>query len=228
MNFTVTYFRCYQKLCYFPVSAHTLYAAMIPWWRNQMETFSALLAICAGNSPVPGEFPASPVNSPHKGQWRGALMFSLICVWINGWVNNRDAGDLRRYRAHYVVIVMYFKYLLYSTRFFAVLLTEFDLRLRTKHTFHILQKRIIFAQMTLHGIKQVDVSHCILTGSQSESYATKSHESSSDSKKNIQAIQSDNIPHHWSRQGNVASCQLKERNVICFIDDNELGLERHW
>ena len=26
----------------------------------------------------------SPVNSPHKGQWRGALMFSLICVWING------------------------------------------------------------------------------------------------------------------------------------------------
>ena len=41
----------------------------------------------------------SPVNSPHKGQWRGTLMFSLICVWINGWVNNREAGDLRRYRA---------------------------------------------------------------------------------------------------------------------------------
>ena len=39
-------------------------------------------------------------------QWRGALMFSLICVWINGWVNNREAGDLRRYRAHYDVIVM--------------------------------------------------------------------------------------------------------------------------
>ena len=35
-----------------------------------------------------------PVNSPHKGQWRGALMFSLICVWTNGWVNNREAGDL--------------------------------------------------------------------------------------------------------------------------------------
>ena len=48
----------------------------------------------------------SPVNYPHKGQWRGALMFSLICVWINGWVNNREAGDLRRYRAHYDVIVM--------------------------------------------------------------------------------------------------------------------------
>ena len=40
----------------------------------------------------------SPVNSPHKGQWRGALMFTLIRARINGWVNNRQAGDLRRYR----------------------------------------------------------------------------------------------------------------------------------
>ena len=47
----------------------------------------------------------SPVNSPHKGQWRGALMFSLICVRINGWVNNRYAGDLRRHQVHYDVIV---------------------------------------------------------------------------------------------------------------------------
>ena len=51
----------------------------------------------------------SLVNSPHKGQWCGAfLMFSLICVWINGWVNNREAGDLRHYRAHYDVTVMKF------------------------------------------------------------------------------------------------------------------------
>ena len=48
----------------------------------------------------------SPVNSPHKGQWRGALMFSLIYAWINGWINNREAGDLRRHRAHYDVLVM--------------------------------------------------------------------------------------------------------------------------
>ena len=47
-----------------------------------------------------------PVNSPHKGQWRGALMFSLICDRINGWVNNREAGDLRRHPARYDVIVM--------------------------------------------------------------------------------------------------------------------------
>ena len=59
-----------------------------------METFSALMAH------------RWPVNTPHKGQWRGALMFSLIWAWINGWVNKREAGDLRRHRVHYDVIVM--------------------------------------------------------------------------------------------------------------------------
>ena len=48
----------------------------------------------------------SPVNSPHKSQWHRALVFSLICVWINDWVNNREADDLRRYHAHYDIIVM--------------------------------------------------------------------------------------------------------------------------
>ena len=43
---------------------------------------------------------------PHKGQWHGALMFSLICAWINGWVNNREAGDLIRHHSHYDVTVM--------------------------------------------------------------------------------------------------------------------------
>ena len=42
----------------------------------------------------------SPVNSPHKGQWRRALMFLLICTRINGCVNNGEAGDLRHYSAH--------------------------------------------------------------------------------------------------------------------------------
>ena len=54
-----------------------------------METISALL-----------------VNSPHKGQWCGALMFPLIGAWINGSVNNREAGDLGRHCANYDVIVM--------------------------------------------------------------------------------------------------------------------------
>ena len=50
----------------------------------------------------------SPVNSPHKGQWRGALVFSLICAWTNDCASNRDAGDLRRHRAHYDVTVIVF------------------------------------------------------------------------------------------------------------------------
>ena len=56
----------------------------------------------------------SPVNSPHKGQWRGALMFTLICARINGWVNNCEAGDFRRNLAHYDVIVMRWYYTLFS------------------------------------------------------------------------------------------------------------------
>ena len=63
------------------------------WWRHQIKTF------------VRG-IHRSPVNSPHKGQWRGALMFSFVCAPMNDWVNNREAGDLRRHRAHYDVTVM--------------------------------------------------------------------------------------------------------------------------
>ena len=69
------------------------------WRRRQMETFSALLALCAGNSPVTGEFPA-------QRQVTRSFDVSFICAWINHWVNNREAGDLRRHRAHYGVIVM--------------------------------------------------------------------------------------------------------------------------
>ena len=66
------------------------------WWRHKMETFSVLLALCGG-------IHRSPLNSPHKGQWCEALIFSLIWAWSNGWVNNRDAGELRRHPAHYDV-----------------------------------------------------------------------------------------------------------------------------
>ena len=60
---------------------------------------SALLSLCAG-------IHRWPVSSPHKGQWRAALIFSLICTRINGWMNNGEAGDLRRHRAHYDVVIM--------------------------------------------------------------------------------------------------------------------------
>ena len=69
------------------------------WWHHQMDTFSALLAFVQ-------EIHRSPVKSPHKGQWRGALVLSLICARINVWANKGDAGDLRLHLAHYDVIVM--------------------------------------------------------------------------------------------------------------------------
>ena len=133
-----------------------------PWWRHQMETFSTLLALCEGNSPVTGEFPSqrpvmrsldvffdlhlnkrlskqsrrwwfeTPSRSlwrhcnvwglserlsywelienisrkfTYNGQWCRVAMFSLIYTWTNGWLNNRDAGDLRCHHAHYDITV---------------------------------------------------------------------------------------------------------------------------
>ena len=67
------------------------------WWRHQMETFSASLAVCSGNSLVTGEFPT---------QRPMTRSFDVFFHLINNWVNNRNDGDLRRYRAHYDVIVM--------------------------------------------------------------------------------------------------------------------------
>ena len=80
----------------------------LSWWRQQIGKFSACLVLCDWNPPL---------DSPHKGQWRGAVVFSLICAWTNGWKNSRDNGNLRRHRDHYDVIVMnwfvtvgYFRY----------------------------------------------------------------------------------------------------------------------
>ena len=65
-----------------------------------METFRRYWALVRG-------IKRSPVNSLKKSQWRGALMFSLICAWTNSRENIRGVGDLRRHRAHYDVTVMF-------------------------------------------------------------------------------------------------------------------------
>ena len=83
-------------------------AAGEPWTRNESKYHDDVIKWkhFPRYWPFVREIHRSPVNSLHKGQWRGALMFSLICVRIHGWVNSREAGDLRRYRAHYDVTVM--------------------------------------------------------------------------------------------------------------------------
>ena len=102
---------------------------LFSWWLHQMFRVTGF---CAGNSPVTGEFPS------HR-QWRGALMFSLIYVWTNGWINNQDAGDLRRHRAHYDVTAMWCRIVIQwsgqprdLSTFNASLLSNFQLVKRVK------------------------------------------------------------------------------------------------
>ena len=71
-----------------------------PWRRHQMETFFALLAICAE------VFAGHRWIRRTKASDAELLMFSLICARINSWISNHKAGDLRRHRAHYDVSVM--------------------------------------------------------------------------------------------------------------------------
>ena len=90
-----------------------------------METFSALLAHCAGNSPVTGEFPSQrsvtrsmeiqhSIDTPktlccHYVRVRAVTRSFDVCLigaWTNGWANNRDTRYLRNHRAHYDVAVM--------------------------------------------------------------------------------------------------------------------------
>ena len=114
--------RCVMNWSFLCHNSHWWKAhSVVSWWRHPMETFFTLLALCAGNSPATGEF-------PHKDQWRGALMCSLICAWINGCVNNHEAGDLRRHRTHYDVTVMFINWHkgFESTSRLRVLLCIFD------------------------------------------------------------------------------------------------------
>ena len=76
----------------------------LSWWCHQMDTFSALLTVNEGNP--------SPVDSPHKGQWRETLTFS----WSASEASNRDAGELNRRLAHYDVTVMY-KIIIYGHKY---------------------------------------------------------------------------------------------------------------
>ena len=84
------------KVLLYNLRQHTL---VNTWQRHQMKTFFALLVLCEGNSLVICEFPSQRAVTQ-------SFDVSLICAWTNGWVNNRNAGDLRRHRAHYDVIII--------------------------------------------------------------------------------------------------------------------------
>ena len=72
-----------------------------------------LLALCEG-------IHWSTVDSHHKGQWREALVFSLICAWTNGRASTRYSGDSRRHLAHYDVIVLNLGYTFSFAMLFAI------------------------------------------------------------------------------------------------------------
>ena len=82
------------------ISKRCNYSYIYPWWRHQMQVFFQRYW------PFVREIHRSPGISSDKGQWRGDLMFSLVCPWINGWVNDREAGDFRRHRTHYEITLM--------------------------------------------------------------------------------------------------------------------------
>ena len=92
---------------------HTLSnVSLYPWCRHQMKTHDDVIKwkFFPRYWPFVRGIHRSPVNSPHKGQWCGALLFSLICAWINAWANIREAGDLRRHRTLCSITVMIFRF----------------------------------------------------------------------------------------------------------------------
>ena len=110
---------CYIKCTCFVSDISSIHRNVDVWLRERITgTCKTLLELTITHDDVikrkyfPRYWPfvwgihRSPVNSLHKGQWRRALMFTFINAWINGWVSNGEAVDLRRHRAHYDVIVI--------------------------------------------------------------------------------------------------------------------------
>ena len=108
-----------------------------------------------------GEFTGPRWIPPHKGQWRGALMFSLICARINGGANNREAGDLRRHRTHYDVIVMNMWISRISRNFHFKYLDQFE-RCFDNHQTHEKLVGDILTNFTIHFIALI--KHSLLFG----------------------------------------------------------------
>ena len=98
LRYTCTVVDCMRRQSFSMTAFNITDTEMIMMTSSNRNIFRVTGPLC-GEFTVPGDF-------PHKGQWSGAMMFSLICVWINDWVNNHEAGDLRRHRGHYDVNVL--------------------------------------------------------------------------------------------------------------------------
>ena len=123
-----------------------------PWWRHQIETFFALRALWVGNL-------RSPVDYPHKRQWRVVLMFSLIYAWTNGQANNWDAGDLRHHRAHYAVTVMSYRCAwCFFVCFFFFFCNSKDFLLRVTRDQHIVWKNVCWIQLNQRCLVQLELT----------------------------------------------------------------------
>ena len=107
----------------------------VSWWRHQMEKFSALLALCATNSPVPRWIPRTKASDAE-------LWCFLWYAWINDWVNNREAGDLRRYRTHYDVIVTWWTIWRNNT-VFALYIIAYTMKLLIHSKTSMLKRRTV-------------------------------------------------------------------------------------
>ena len=113
--------------------------------------------------PFVQEIRRSPVSSPHKGQWGGALVFSFICAWINGWVKNREAGDLRRHYAHYDVIVMksniYFDHnvLIERNFFISALVLRYDINIHI----YIYDRLLCYLSIMYHRQSKLSEKHIV-------------------------------------------------------------------
>ena len=105
----------------------------------------------------------------HKGQWRGTLMFSLICVRINGWVINREAGDMRRHRAHYDIIVMTkprknhqpcTKFLKFTKVALQGLKGNDPFLLLINENAHLVPTATVISQVTRNAWRKCNLTHC--------------------------------------------------------------------
>ena len=103
----------HEAICWISVDLSSIGSSGIIHYdvRHQVETFSALLTIFRGTH-------RSPVDSLHKGQWREALLFSLIDAWSKGWANNRYDGDLRCHGAHCDVTIVWVQFHRKCTRYY--------------------------------------------------------------------------------------------------------------